>query len=87
MPDMFGQRRVQVAMPSADLYRKTVSRDTLVNQFGESTVLRAEMATMMNVMIATGICTASEFVDIMIQQCQRIEQERRRDAGLEEDKG
>ena len=74
-------------MPSAELYRKTVSRDALVERYGDSTVVRAEIATIMNIMIASRICTSSEFVDVMIQQCERIETERRQDANLDSDKG
>ena len=82
-----GRRLPGVAMPSALLYKKTISRDELVQKYGESTVLRAELTTVMNIMIAVGICSSSEFVDIMLQQCDRIEQQRRADANLDADHG
>lgn len=74
-------------MPEALLYKKTVSRDELVMRYGEATVTRAEVTTVMNIMIAVGICSSSEFVDIMLQQCERIEHQRRVDANLDADKG
>lgn len=82
-----GRRSRGVAMPESILYKKTVSRDALVQQYGEATVTRAELTTIMNIMIATGICSSNEFVDIMLQQCSRIDQQRRADARLDEDKG
>lgn len=79
--------RIGVAMPTSDVYKKTASRDQLVQRFGESTVVRAEIATTMNIMIASGVCTSREFVDVMIRQCEMIEDRRRADARLESDRG
>ena len=81
-------RRIHVAMPETDMYgRKSVPRDELVMQFGSATVDRAEVATILNIMFVTGMVKPQEFVDVMVQQCRRIEEIRRRDAMLEEDKG
>jgi hypothetical protein len=86
--DIFsGMRRIPVAMPTSDAYKKTVNRDALVQRYGESTVSRAELAAIMNIMIAVGVCSSSEIVDIVIRQCEMIEQRRRADANLDEDKG
>lgn len=74
-------------MPTSDIYKKTISRDALVRQYGENTVLRAELASILNIMYVTGIMKPNEFTDIMMQQCQRIEEERRAQANLDEDRG
>lgn len=86
--DIFsGVRRVGVAMPTADTYKKTISRDAIVAQYGESTVSRAELAAIMNIMIATGIVRPQELVDIVIRQCEMAETKRRQDANLDADRG
>lgn len=80
-------KKIYVPMPEAEFYRRTVRRDAIVEQFGEATVQRAETAAVMNVLIASGMVAAHEFVEIVVQQCRRIDQERRAAARLDEDRG
>lgn len=82
MPD-----RIGVPMPEADFYRKSVRRDELVQQFGEVTVSKAEVATILNVLYVTGVMKPAEFIDLMVHQCRRIEEERRAAARLDADRG
>jgi hypothetical protein len=86
--DIFrGMRHIPVAMPTADAYKKTVNRDDIVQRFGESTVTRAELAAIMNIMIATGMVRSQELVDVVIRQCEFIETQRRQEANLDADNG
>jgi hypothetical protein len=82
-----GKRRIGVAMPTADLYKRTVSRDEIVQRYGESTVVRAELAAVMNIMIAMRMVSSQELVDVIIRQCEMIDQRRRADANLDSDRG
>jgi hypothetical protein len=74
-------------MPETEMYKKTVSRDELVGKFGEATVTRAEVSVVLNILYMTGMIKPNEFVELMIMQCRRIEDERRAHARLEEDRG
>jgi hypothetical protein len=82
MPDRYG-----VPMPESEMYKKSVPRDDLVVRFGETTVSRAEVATILNIMMITGVIKPSEFIDLMVRQCERIDEERRLAARLDEDRG
>ena len=82
MPD-----KIWVPMPESDLYKKSVRRDDIVNQYGEATVQRAEVATILNILMITGTVKPQEFIDLMVRQCQRIDEERRLAARLDEDRG
>jgi len=79
--------KIWVPMPETEMYRKSVPRDELVQKYGEATVSRAEVATILNIMYVTGVVKPNEFVDVMINQCRRIEEERRTAARLEADRG
>ena len=79
--------KILVAMPESEMYKKSVPRDELVRQFGEATVGRAEVASILNIIFVTGVVKPGEFIDILVEQCRRIEDIRRRDAMLEEDRG
>jgi hypothetical protein len=79
--------KIYVPMPETEMYKKSVSRDDIVNQFGEATVSRAEVAVVLNILYMTGMIKPNEFVDLMIMQCRRIEDERRSAARLEADRG
>ena len=81
------QTAYTVPMPETVMYRKSVKREDLVDRYGESTVARAEVATILNILYVTGMVKPSEFTDIMIQQCTRIEEEWRKAANLDEDRG
>lgn len=74
-------------MPESDMYRKSVSRDEIVNRYGEATVSRAEVAVLLNIMYVMKIVKPNEFIDMMVRQCERIEEERRKEARLEADRG
>lgn len=82
MPD-----KIWVPMPESDMYRRSVSRDEIVGKYGEATVNRAEVAVILNVLYVTGAMKPSEFIDMMVHQCRRIEDERRAAARLDEDRG
>lgn len=79
--------RNNVPMPETEMYKKSVRRDDLVQRYGESTILRAEVASILNIMYMTRMVSPSEFIDIMVQQCERIEDERRAAVNLDSDKG
>lgn len=79
--------KIWVPMPETEMYKKTVSRDELVGKFGEATVTRAEVSVVLNILYMTGMIKPNEFVELMIMQCRRIEDERRAHARLEEDRG
>ena len=82
MPD-----RILVPMPESELYKKSVRRDEIVSRYGEATVSRAEVATILNIMMITGVIKPNEFIDLMVRQCERIDEERRLAARLDEDRG
>lgn len=82
MPD-----RILVPMPESELYKKSVRRDEIVSRYGETTVSRAEVATILNIMMITGVVKPGEFIDLMVRQCERIDEERRLAARLDEDRG
>lgn len=79
--------RIYVPMPETEMYKKSIARDDLVGQFGEATVSRAEVSVVLNILYMTGIIKPNEFVDLMIAQCRRIEDERRKEANLDSDRG
>jgi hypothetical protein len=80
-------RKIWVPMPESDMYKKTMSRDQLVQRYGEATISRAELAVILNILFVSGVIKPNEFYDAMIQQCERIESVRRAVAGLESDRG
>lgn len=80
-------RKIWVPMPEAEFYKKTVRRDRIVEKYGEATVARAEVAAVMNVMIAMGVISSQQLLDVVVMQCERIDQERRAYARLDEDRG
>lgn len=84
---MPGDRKIWVPMPETEMYRRAVSRDELVGRYGEATVTRAEVSVVLNILYMTGTIKPNEFVDLMVMQCERIEDERRKEARLEADRG
>jgi len=80
-------RKVWVPMPQSDLYPRSITRDEIVSKFGETTVGKAEMAVVMNLLYLMGAIKPTEFVDLVVRQCQRIDEERRKVVGLEADRG
>jgi len=81
------KRKIWVPMPQSEMYRKSVNRDELVGKYGEATVLRAEISVILNLLYLTGVIRPNEFIDSMVMQCNRIEDERRREANLDSDRG
>jgi hypothetical protein len=83
---------IWVPMPAAGLYgvdraHPQTIRDRLVAEYGEVTVNSAELSVVLDVMMVTGMIKPSEFVDLMRKKLHRIDEERRRRAGLEADRG
>lgn len=87
-----GGRRIWVPQPASKAYGAQggdpVSvRDQLVDRYGESTVQRAELQTIIDVIMLTGIIKPQEFFDIMMKRLYHLDQMRRAAAGLDEDRG
>lgn len=79
---------IHVPMPTPETYDpRTVKRSELVARYGENTVLRAEVTTCLNIMLMVGMVKKQEFMDIMLRQLDTIEQKRRAQANLDEDRG
>lgn len=62
-------------------------RDQLVNQYGEGTVQRAEIQTILDVIMLTGMMKPQEFFDLMQKRLYKIDQMRRAAANLDIDRG
>ena len=62
-------------------------RDQLVNQYGESDVLRAELQTCLDVLIISGMIKPQEFFDVMMKRLYHLDQMRRATANLDSDRG
>jgi hypothetical protein len=62
-------------------------RDQLVNQYGEGTVTRAEIQTMLDVIMISGLIKPHEFFDVMQKRLYHLDQMRRAAANLDEDRG
>lgn len=75
--------KIWVPMPESQMYKKSVSRDNLVQRYGEATITRAETAVILNLLMIMGVVKPGEFVDAIVAQCERIENERRTAAGLD----
>ena len=60
-------RKIWVPMPETEMYKKSsVRRDDLVRHYGESTVSRAEVASILNILYITGMVKPTDFTDIMV---------------------
>lgn len=89
---MTGERKIWVPQPASKLYGAgggdPISiRDQLVNQYGEGTVQRAELQTMLDVVILAGLIKPQEFFDVLMKRLHHIDQARRAAANLDEDRG
>lgn len=62
-------------------------RDQLVNQYGEGSVTRAEMQTILDVIIISGLIKPQEFYDVMMKRLYHLDQMRRQAANLDSDRG
>ena len=72
---------IYVPMPKSEGYGGNL-RDELVQKFGEPTVTRAETAVIINILIYMGVMKGSEFRDMIVTMCNRIDDERRKAAGI-----
>lgn len=83
--------RIWVPRPASLAYRDAgdpVSvRDSLVKEFGETTVTEAEISTILDVFIITGIMKSSEFIETITIRLKKIDQARRAAANLDSDRG
>ena len=73
--------RVYVPMPKTEGYGGNL-RDELAKKYGEPTVTRAETAVIINLLIYMGVIKGSEFREMIVTACERIEDERRKAAGI-----
>lgn len=80
-----GQRRggIYVPMPTAEGYGGNL-RDQLAQKYGEPTVTRAETAVLINILIYMGVMKASEYRDMIVTMCEKIDGDRRRAAGIKD---
>ena len=79
-----GQNRrpgIYVPMPKSEGYGGNL-RDELVQKFGDATVTRAETAVIVNILIYMGVMKAAEFREMITTMCTKIDDERRRAAGI-----
>lgn len=59
----------------------------LVPAFGEATVIAAEQATALDIIMMMGLAKPREVIELIKIQCEKADYARRRQANLEEDKG
>lgn len=62
-------------------------RDRLVDQYGEGSVQRAELQTVLDVIILSGLIKPEEFFHVMSKRLHDIDQRRRAAANLDSDRG
>ena len=62
-------------------------RDQLVQQYGEGTVNRAEIQTILDVIIISGLIKPEEFFTVMQKRLYKLDQMRRAAANLDSDRG
>lgn len=62
-------------------------RDRLVDMYGEGTVQRAELQTILDVIIISGLIKPQEFFEVMQRRLYHLDQVRRAAANLDSDKG
>lgn len=81
-----------VPMPATKLYgvdnaHPQTIRDQMVERYGQVTVNSAELSVVLDVMMMTGMIRPSEFVDLMQRKLHRMDEQRRAEARLDEDRG
>ena len=79
--------KVWVPTPASKLYAdrqgntpETI-RERFERQYGEATVTRAELSTVLDVMMMTGMIKPSEFIEVISRKLARIEAMRQDAAG------
>lgn len=80
--------KIWIPQPATKLYgagntHPETVRDRFVRQYGESTVQRAELSVVLDLLMLTGAIAPSEFVDVMSKKLSRIDQERQAAAGFQ----
>lgn len=73
--------KIYVPMPEAGIYGES-TRDKLVSKYGDASVTKAEIAVLINLMVAVGVIKLSEFVGYMVEILEKTEENRRRAAGI-----
>lgn len=78
--------KVWVPQPATKLYGAggtdpETTRDRFVKNYGESTVQRAELSLVLDLMMLNGMINPGEFVDVISKKLQKIEQQRMVAAG------
>ena len=61
-------------------------RDRLVQEYGDGTVTRAELATVLDVIILSGLIKPQEFFEVMTKRLAHLDQMRRAAANLDSDR-
>lgn len=89
---MPGPQRIWIPQPASNLYKtkdadQETVRDSIVRQFGEQTVQRAELSVVLDLLMINRIISPSEFLDVMHKKLRRIDEQRRLAANLDEDRG
>lgn len=89
---MSGGAKIWVPQPATRGYGASggdpvTIRDQFVNQYGEGTVQRAEIQTILDVIIITGLIKPQEFFDVMQKRLYHLDQMRRAAANLDSDRG
>jgi hypothetical protein len=80
--------KIWVPQPATKLYSvggtdaETV-RDRFVRQHGESSVQRAELSVVLDLMMLTGMIKPSEFIEVISKKLSRLEQQRQAAAGFQ----
>lgn len=82
---------VRVAMPepryNGDRQVVRYRNAELVPAFGEATVVAAEQATALDIIMMMGLAKPREVIELVKIACEKADYERRRQANLDEDKG
>ena len=81
--------KIWVPQPATQLYGGNAEsiRDRFVRQYGEASVMKAELSVCLDVMLLTGMIKPAEFVDVLGRKLQRIDNMRRAAANLDADRG
>jgi len=84
--------RIWVPQPASRAYGERGQnpqsvRDAMVRSYGETTVQQCELAIILDVFILTGMMNPNEFMEVMRLRLDKVDQQRRAAAGLEEDRG
>jgi len=84
--------KIWVPEPATKLYGTSggdpqTVRDRLVQEYGEGSVQRCELAVLLDLAMITGQIRPEEFMYVMQVRLDKLDQQRRAAAGLESDRG